>query len=219
MIVPYKKLIFLFICIVLITVCMIMYYKYNYIYSLESKESSTIDDMEKYYDKEYDYDKIIDSGTVYSFENTSDNTVYNKDDNAGSKTNKDKDCIIKIPSINLKKIVYNGKYRDHHLKNYELVTATPDMKYSEGGNYIICGHASRLYGHSLNRLKEVKKGDIIKIKSSNISDEYKVYKVEYDNMYDTNKYCMQTNEQELTIISCAKYISSESYIVVKAHKK
>ena len=37
-------------------------------------------------------------------------------------------------------------------KNLFLITADAHMRYKNGGNYIICGHASKLYGHSLNRL-------------------------------------------------------------------
>lgn len=129
------------------------------------------------------------------------------------------DCILSIPAINLTKIVYTGKNRNEHLENYELVTADDNMKYSNGGNYIICGHASKLYGHSLNRLKEVKKGIIIKIQTRDKEDEYTVTEVTYENMNKTSQYCNQTQENTLTIISCAKYISNDSYIVIHAKLK
>lgn len=129
------------------------------------------------------------------------------------------DCILSIQDIDLTKIVYTGKDRNQHLENYELITANDNMKYSNGGNYIICGHASRLYGHSLNRLKEVKKGAIIKIQTKDKSDEYIVTQVTYENMNKTSQYCNQTQENTLTIVSCAKYISNDSYIVVHAKRK
>ena len=129
------------------------------------------------------------------------------------------DCILMIPDINLEKIVYTGKNREEHLKNYELITASENMKYTNGGNYIICGHASRLYGHSLNRLKEVKKGTKIQIQTKDKKEEYIVNEVTYENMNKTSEYCNQTMNNTLTIISCAKYVSEESYIVIHAKRK
>lgn len=126
------------------------------------------------------------------------------------------DCIISIPSIDLEKKIYTGSNRLKYLEQYELVTATDNMTYANGGNYIICGHASRLYGHSLNRIKEIKKNDIIYIQTANKRDKYIVYEVYYENMNNTSEYCVQTEERMLTIISCAKYISKESYIIIHA---
>lgn len=126
------------------------------------------------------------------------------------------DCILSIPEIELEKIVYTGTERLDYLKEYGLATASDNMQYANGGNYIICGHASRLYGHSLNRIKEIQKGTLIYIKTPDGKDEYIVDNVTFENMYETSKYCNQTPEQRVTIISCAKYISKESYIVIQA---
>ena len=93
------------------------------------------------------------------------------------------------------------------------------MQYKNGGNYIICGHASKLYGHSLNRLQEIKKDTIIEILTKNKTEQNIVYKVNYENMYETSQYCNQTSEKTVTIISCAKNISKESYIVIHARIK
>ena len=142
-----------------------------------------------------------------------------KNGNHKNNHNNDKDCIIEIDEIGLSKIVYNGNNRQKHLDNYELVTATSDMNYSSGGNYIICGHASRLYGHSLNRLKEVHKYALIRIWANKSVDEYVVDKVYFEDMDKTDEYCRQTNKDQITIVSCARYISSNSYIIVKANKK
>ncbi|MCM1498635.1 MAG: sortase [Clostridium sp.] len=126
------------------------------------------------------------------------------------------DCILSIDAINLEKVVYNGSNRETHLNQYELVTATDDMSYNKGGNYVICGHASRLYGHSLNRLKEIKKGTAITITTRDRTDEYIVNEVLFENMNKTSKYCSQTHNPVLTIISCARFVSDESYIVIHA---
>ena len=125
------------------------------------------------------------------------------------------DCIITIPSISLEKIVYTGSLREGHLNQYDLITAAEDMKYCNGGNYIICGHYSQLYGHSLNRLKEVDEGDCVYINLNGILHKYVVYSKEFETMTDTSSYCIQTEQRELTIISCAKYIGLDKYIVIK----
>lgn len=143
----------------------------------------------------------------------------NKKENSFQKKNQSEDCILSIPDINLEKIVYTGRQREIHLKNYELITADANMQYKNGGNYIICGHASKLYGHSLNRLQEIKKDTIIEILTKNKTEQYIVYKVNYENMYETSQYCNQTSEKTVTIISCAKNISKESYIVIHARIK
>lgn len=132
---------------------------------------------------------------------------------------KDEDCIIYIDDIDFAKIVYTGTNRMDHLSQYDLVTATDDMRYSNGGNYIVCGHASRLYGHSLNRLKEVQPGYDIKIRTDNNEIKYIVDNVIYENMYNTDTYCRQSNYDEITIISCAKYISQNHYIIVHGIKE
>lgn len=128
------------------------------------------------------------------------------------------DCILEIPSIQLTKYVYSGTERIEHLKNYELVTAAEDMYYKNGGNYIICGHASRLYGHSLNRLKEIKVGDSLFIHTDKQTDQYIVEYVGYEDQSKTSHYCNQTKEDIITILSCARYVSETSYIIIKAVK-
>lgn len=131
---------------------------------------------------------------------------------------KDEDCILYIDEIDFAKIVYTGTERMSHLSQYDLVTATDDMRYSNGGNYIVCGHSSRLYGHSLNRLKEVQPGYHIRIRTDNDEIKYIVDNVIYENMNNTDTYCQQSNYDEITIISCAKYVSPNHYIVVHGIK-
>jgi sortase A len=126
------------------------------------------------------------------------------------------DCVIRIPSIDLEKLVYTGTSRLSHLESYELITASEDMRYVNGGNYIICGHASRIYGHSLNRIKELKTGDLIYVDTKNGTETYTVYKISFVNRDKSCEYFFQTDVSTLTIISCARYVSDNSYIVVQA---
>ncbi len=129
------------------------------------------------------------------------------------------DCIIKIPSINLEKIVYTGDGRGLELENYNLVTAANDMKYEYGGNYIICGHNSKLYGHSLSRIHEVEIGDAIFIYHNKNRYEYTVHSIEYHNMHQISSYLQQSEEKELTILSCSKNRDKEEYIIIKCKYK
>lgn len=125
------------------------------------------------------------------------------------------DCIIKIPCIDLEKIVYTGNEREIQLQNYFLITAAEDMTYSNGGNYIICGHDSQLYGHSLNRLDEIQIGEQVFIYWENEIHEYRTFSKKYESMTNTSSFCKQTEKRELTIISCAKHIGSDQYIVIR----
>lgn len=128
---------------------------------------------------------------------------------------KDADCIIYIPSIELEKIVYNGADRYKYLEEYKLVTATENMKYNYGRNYVICGHSSQLYGHSLNRIKDVSVNDTVYIMQESNVDQYKVSSITYEEMEDTNRFCEQNDNRQITILSCAKYMGKNKYIVIK----
>lgn len=219
-----------YLCAILFLIILFVSLHVHIIYNREKQEKEDIsiivnnlnnDDNEIINNK---INNMIDNNNVIH-DNIIPNNIVNNDLNdnnviANNSLNDDDfDCIIEIPDIDLSKIVYTGKHREQHLNKYELVTAVYDMKYSQGGNYIICGHASRLYGHSLNRLKEIKKGAVINIWFNDNKDEYIVNNVYYVNMFDTDKYCKQNNQNEITILSCAKYISYNSYIVIKAIPK
>lgn len=217
--------------IALTVIYMLPYYN---TYRKEAAEKEKIDHLiQLQFDESVQRDFLDNDSTYYKYNsnknhntdsdhrNTSHKGMHNQKNNASENQESEwsGDCILIIPDINLEKIVYTGKNREQHLKNYELITASENMKYTNGGNYIICGHASKLYGHSLNRLKEVKKGTKIQIKTKEKNEEYIVNKVTYENMNQTSKYCNQTQDNTLTVISCAKYISEESYIVIHAKRK
>lgn len=213
---------------VLILFGILVYYLSSYymVYLMEKEEKMAIHTLEnRKIQIETKTDKSANLNYQYSLssEKIYDNTEYEKDkpkEPSNIQSEKWKgDSILFIPDIELEKVVYTGKNRESHLQNYELVTASDDMKYENGGNYIICGHASKLYGHSLNRIKEVKEGTVIQIKTKDTTDEYVVNRVIYPNMNQTSEYCNQTTENTITIISCAKYVSKESYIVIQAERK
>lgn len=192
---------------------------YYNIYKKEEEEKRVIQTFEDSFANTYDREDEttylnITEQTIYHISTQEEKvSVTNVQMNAA---NPDMDSILYIPDINLEKIVYTGNNRETHLENYELITADPNMRYDNGGNYIICGHASKLYGHSLNRMNEVNKGTLLQIKTKEQTEEYIVESVTYQNMNETSTYCNQTSEKCITIISCAKYISQESYIVIRA---
>ncbi len=198
--------------------------KYISIYMLEHKEEEKIREMEQNLfpdvlpDLQTQYTHI-DNPSAKPHANT-DTDIWKKNPDsskiAGQNRNWTGDCILSIPDIELKKIVYTGTDRMEHLAQYSLVTASDTMKYINGGNYIICGHASRLYGHALNRIREIKKGNRLYIETSHGKDCYIVQQIKYEKMKETSRYCNQTSQRQITIISCAKYVSKESYIVITA---
>lgn len=203
---------------IFVIIIILSYYlfSYNKVYTGEMVEHVYIDSILKQDDNVFqsDYDKYDSPLEKGNEKNTPDNFITEK-----NTTEWKGDCILIIPDISLKKIVYNGVNREKHLEQYKLVTATDNMKYQNGGNYIICGHASNLYGHSLNRINEIKRDMILYIKTQDNLDEYIVSDVSYKNMKYTSEYCNQTDEPTITIISCAKYISKESYIIIHAKQR
>lgn len=210
------------ICIIfLLLIGLNMYYIYNYVLLYHQEKQEQIDIQQMEYNAFPDilpgiYIPVNIEFAITDSEIDSISESISSNSNCNYKKSWKGDCILDIPDIGLQKIVYTGADRLEHLKQYELATATDNMEYKYGGNYIICGHASRLYGHSLNRIKEVQKGTIIYIKTPNQTDQYKVDNVRYENMHETSTYCNQTTDKRITIISCAKYISKDSYIVIQA---
>ena len=62
---------------------------------------------------------------------------------------------------------------------------------------------------------ELEKGDKVYICFQNKRYEYKVYSIQYENMYQTSEYMQQTQDKELTIFSCSKNRDKKEYIIVK----
>ena len=218
-------------CISLISTILVYYvYMYSTFYNREQEEANQIDEIQKMIIDDVTVSKDITevvSGKKKEYEITPNcqnctqgNTQNDTQDNAMNNNNLPKgfDCIISIPAIDLRKIVYTGNGREQHLENYELITSADDMSYSKGGNYIICGHASQVYGHSLNRLKELKKGSEVTIWHDNCIDQYRITSIGYEKMNNTSQFCQQTDDRQLTIISCAKYIAHDTYIVIQCKK-
>ena len=210
----------------LFLLCMIFYYSYYYSQlggvvgvNIRNIDISTIINEE-----------LISKDTTYntaSFEQEVYTSHYDRTYNNNHKINSDiqiknkksMDCIISIPDIDLKKIVYTGVHREKELASYNLITASDDMTYENGGNYIICGHNSRAYGHSLNRIDELEIGDVIFIYHNNNCYEYNVCSIDYYNMHQISSYLQQSNIKELTILTCSKNKNKEDYIIVKCQYK
>lgn len=211
-----------YLVIIFFTVLVLYYvYRYNMVYQNEQLEKNQIHLIEAKLDQENLPNLNKRLQPVSPSEKTGIKNTQKPADNElhGKKQLWNGDCILFIPEIHLEKIVYTGIKRTEHLKQYELITAADNMQYKNGGNYIICGHASRLYGHSLNRIREVKEGNLLYIQTKSQLDEYIIKKVFFADMNNTSKYCNQTSQKTVTILSCAKYISKNSYIVIQAELK
>lgn len=214
---------------IIVCVAGMLYYGYLYysIYALECNEKQNVDNIihsivieENKRDDPYNEQR----NAIETMEenNIADNISHNdvvSDKSVTAidiaETPEDLDCIIQIPAIELKKIVYTGVNREEHLKQYELVTASEDMRYVNGMNYIICGHSSRIYGHSLNRLRELKVGDKVIIWNNGMEKQYHIESISYEYMNNTIEFCKQTESRQITIISCAKYVADDTYIVIR----
>jgi len=225
-----------YIILIIIVFCLVIYYAYICVRVLVREEQEKITIQKLIFDEneedEFDWsDEYIsdwnneyqrDKKEKYPLLNQNDSSQYITDVDASTSEQKDYrnyDCILSIPKIDLMKYVYSGKNRMKRLENYELITASEDMYYKNGGNYIICGHASQLYGHSFNRLNELNIGDIVYVWYNESREEYIIKSITYNNMNYSNEYCNQTQKNELTILSCAKHVGPNEYIIIKCMKQ
>ena len=127
------------------------------------------------------------------------------------------DCELVIPSISLDRVVVAGGDLDYNLNRYLLTAGSVDMRYDQGGRYIILGHMSANYGHSLNRLHEVKPGDSLYIrKNDGVCDTYVVQTVETRPQEEIAEYTQQTGERLVTVVTCDSAGYTSNYIVVTA---
>ena len=120
--------------------------------------------------------------------------------------------ILYIPKINLTVAVNEG-----------IDTAT--LKYSVGhfpgtampgniGNFCVAGHRSYTYGEYFNRLNEIKKGDLIIVKSQGHTFTYKVYAIQVV-MPTEISVLDKTSDAEVTLITCTPIRVGTQRLIVK----
>ena len=127
------------------------------------------------------------------------------------------DCILKIPSINLEKPIYNKKTTTY-LEKYYLVTAYDNMNFKEGGTYIIYGHNSYVENVSFQKLPRIKLNDTVIIEYQNKDYEFVVTEIQTANTEQISDYFIQA-ENKIVLVACTNQSTKTNpeYFVVVAN--
>ena len=127
------------------------------------------------------------------------------------------DCILKIPSINLEKPIYN-KNTTTYLEKYYLVTAYDNMNFKEGGTYIIYGHNSYVENVSFQKLPRIKLNDTVIIEYQNKDYEFVVTEIQTANTEQISDYFIQA-ENKIVLVACTNQSTKTNpeYFVVVAN--
>lgn len=80
--------------------------------------------------------------------------------------------ILKIPKLDLRVAIGEGS--DNDSMRYTVGHFPNTSKPGEQGNFAVIGHRSYRYGQFFNRLDELKKGDLLEVKSGKHTYTYKV---------------------------------------------
>ncbi|MBQ4522640.1 MAG: sortase [Lachnospiraceae bacterium] len=133
-------------------------------------------------------------------------------------TFQDMNCILKIPSINLEKPVYNQNTKAY-LQKFNLVTAYDNMNFSTGGTYIIYGHNSYVENLSFQSLPKVQINDTIIIEYMNMNYEFLVTDIQRVNTEEISNYFVQ-EENKIVLVACTNQSTKTNpeYLVVTAKK-
>ena len=160
------------------------------------------------------------SGEVYC-SNLVEETEYNKEITPSGSTEvqiqQEIDCILKIPSINLEKPIYN-KNTTTYLEKYYLVTAYDNMNFKEGGTYIIYGHNSYVENVSFQKLPRIKLNDTVIIEYQNKDYEFVVTEIQTANTEQISDYFIQA-ENKIVLVACTNQSTKTNpeYLVVVAN--
>ena len=83
------------------------------------------------------------------------------------------DGILTIDRINLRVPILN-EYTGRNL-DISINSVNPRVRMGDTGNYVLTGHASRIFGRHFNRLRELSPGDKIVVENKSERFEYIVY--------------------------------------------
>lgn len=125
-------------------------------------------------------------------------------------TNEEVDGILKIPSIDLELPILTNVTEKGLNKTCARVTNTNPPGCN---NYCIMGHTMDAYGKIFNRLKEVKKGDIITIVAKGYTYSYKVYEIFKTEGLDMNILEDIEGKQIVTIFCCSYHVKNGRLVV------
>lgn len=131
------------------------------------------------------------------------------------------DSVMVIDKINLKKVIIRGKDNNYNLDKYYFVTASQSASLGED-NYVIYGHCSKTYGHSFNRLEELKAGDSFYLIQGDAVYDYIINEVRRELRKDAASY-LDTGKDTVQLVSCerqkAKGYSEKRLIIVTAERE
>ena len=125
-------------------------------------------------------------------------------------TNEEVDGILKISSINLELPILTNVTEKGLNKTCARVTNTNPPGCN---NYCIMGHTMDAYGKVFNRLKEVKKGDIVTIVARDYTYNYEIYETFKTKGLDMNILEDIEGKQIITLFCCSYHVKNGRLVV------
>jgi sortase A len=125
--------------------------------------------------------------------------------------------ILYIDKIQLKLPILNGSTASHLEKGAGHLPGTDLL--GEFGNTAIAAHRSHTYGRFFNRLNELEKGDIIRLKSLAGEFQYDVYDVKIVHPNDLSILNRNGKEKIITLITCDPIYEATHRLIVHAKMK
>lgn len=127
------------------------------------------------------------------------------------------DCVLEIPSIDLRGVVITGGNRQLNLDQHFFVAARETMQYGQG-SYVIFGHQSFIRGVGFNRLDELRPGDCIYIVTEEGKTAYSVTEMISAHWGEDSQDFLE-DETHLAIYTCKKQREyPKPYMIVRAVK-
>jgi sortase A len=108
--------------------------------------------------------------------------------------------VLLIDSINLRLPIISGLNETNLKIGISYLEETP--KFGEYGNTVLAGHRGHSYGRLLNRLNEVKIGDIIVISTNEGDFKYKAYNIVIVKPEEIQVLYTDKKEKILSIVTC-----------------
>ncbi len=151
-----------------------------------------------------------------STETTEANSTSNTETTNAVVSKPDKSVIgkLKISKIDLVMPILYGATEKNLNRGATVIAGTSD--FGEIGNVGIAGHRGRSYGIWVNRLNELKEGDIIEITTNNTIYKYTVYKVHIVEPTDVSVLNKNDSDKILTLVTCDPIRNPTHRLIVHA---
>ena len=125
-------------------------------------------------------------------------------------TNEDVDGVLKIPKIDLELPILTNVTEKGLKKTCARVTNTNPPG---SPNYCVMGHTMNSYGLIFNRLRELKKDDVIIVKARDYTYTYKVYKIFTTNGLDVSILEDEKNITQITLFCCSYNVKNGRLVI------